>query len=297
MLDFNKPKVEDKKWMQPLIEESGCMGADVSFGSVYLWSDKYDTRVAKFEDFFIRATFTNGKISEYYMPVGKGDMVKAVQGIIDDAKEKNIPLRIELITEDMKEFLEKNFKDVFNFTETRDKADYIYLQEDLASLSGRKYHSKRNHISKFKRETGKYKFKKITSKNYEDALHITREWCKHNGDEDCIKNEMEFCAITKAFKNYKELGLMGGILYVGPHPVAMTVASEINKEICDVHFEKALPIVEGSYPVINNKFAGKLSKFKYLNREEDLGIEGLRRAKESYYPVILLRKFRAELVN
>lgn len=297
MLDFFVPSIDDRQWMQPMIERSGYTGADVSFGSLFLWGEKYKTRVARLDTCFIRATFKEDTLREYYLPVGECDLTEIIGLIVQDAQQRGIAPRISLIPEDRKALLESLFPGQFQFQEEREKADYLYLQEDLANLAGRKYHGKRNHISKFKRTNENYKIEKITKANQKDALYVAREWCILNGDEDCRSSKSEYCAITKALKYFDELEMQGAVLYVDGAPVAMTMASKINDDVCDVHFEKALNTVEGCYPVINNEFSKILSQYQMLNREEDLGIEGLRKAKLSYNPAIILTKYTATPVN
>lgn len=295
-MDFRKPEISDKVIIQNALDKTNFMGCDTSFANTYLWRDYYDIRIGFKGDFVFKAYFENDKPTGYTLPFG-GDNIKwAVDEIIIDARERGIenPL-IGLLTEETANLLQEVYKDKFKFTENPENADYIYLQEDLANLKGKKYHSKRNHISQFVRKYPDYSFKPLTRENFSDALIVAAKWCDIRKDIEGETFGSDYTAIEDAFLHFDELGLFGGIIYVKGEAVAMTVASKIRGDICDIHFEKS--IIDGGYSIINNEFSKTLSDFKYLNREEDLGLEGLRKSKLSYKPVIFLKKYDATLVK
>ena len=186
------------------------------------------------------------------------------------------------------------YGDRFTIEENREDADYIYTVEKLRDLKGRKLSSKRNHIKHFERN-GEWKFKLIESgEDIDSARAFVAEFYKEKGDPDLVK---EADAIEQMFENYEALGFFGGLLYQNGEPVAFTAATQLDQLTMDVHFEKALPGVEGAYTMINREFVKAISeKFpdvEYINREEDMGLEGLRKAKESYHPDVLLMKYTA----
>ncbi len=190
--------------------------------------------------------------------------------------------------------LEDLFPGKFIIEEDRDLADYIYKSEDLINLSGKKYHGKRNHIKRFK--DNNWSFETLTDENMEDCLEMNRQWCVLN---DCGMDESkkaEFCAVKQSFKYYKELGFFGGLLRVDGRVIAYTMAERLNSNTVNVHIEKAFSDIQGAYPAINHEFVFNMaSEYEYVNREEDLGIEGLRKAKLSYNPAILLSKYGVSL--
>ena len=182
----------------------------------------------------------------------------------------------------------------FGFTVDRDYADYIYLRSDLATLKGKKFQSKRNHINKFRNTYPDYKYSPITKDRIQECLELEAKWCKAN---DCDQQEgtgNERRALIYALNHFEELGLTGGILHVNGQIVAFTFGMPINKETFGVHVEKADTTIDGAYTMINYEFANHIpEQYTYINREEDLGIEGLRKAKLSYQPVIILEKYMA----
>jgi hypothetical protein len=159
-------------------------------------------------------------------------------------------------------------------------------------LPGGKYHSKRNHISKFNRSYPKWRFSIINRDNKLDALYVAEQWFKVN--EIPLSSGEEYFAIREALDNYELLHMHGGLLYVDDKPVAMTMGSRINMVTFDVAFEKALTEYSGVYAKINNEFVKTLVGFEFVNREEDLGIESLKKAKLSYHPVAILKRYVGE---
>ena len=184
----------------------------------------------------------------------------------------------------------------FTFTADRDYFDYVYLRSDLATLRGKKYQPKRNHINRFKAAYPNYEYKELTAELVPECLRLESMWCKAN---DCAENEAliaERRSMTDALKHINELDLRGGVLHVNGEIVAFTFGAPINNETFDTCVEKANTDIEGAYAMINNEFANRIpEQYIYINREEDLGLEGLRKAKLSYYPETLLEKYIVEL--
>lgn len=290
MLDFQKPKIEDIKWVAPMVEHCGQIGCDISFATTYLWRNEYDIRICKHNDVYYKAYFTKGNVYGYAFPIGSGNIKNAVDVILQDAKERCVLPMIGMLNETNAELLNRLYPNYFEFTEERDSADYIYSRESLADLPGKKYHAKRNHISKFKRNYEDFCYKSLNSSNFSDAFYVASCWQERSN----INNGKELDAIKEALDNFDRLSLFGGVLYVNNSPVAMTIASQINQKVCDVNFEKAIDIDE-AYAVINNEFAKAQSGYIYFNREEDMGIEGLRKSKLSYNPEFLVNKYTAKV--
>lgn len=289
MLDFYTPTLKDREWIENLTENCGQIGCDVSFATTYLWRNKYDIRVCNYDGVLYKAYFRSDGVSGYTFPIGQKPPKQMLDILMQDAKERGVKPLIGMLNKTNAEILSHLYPDVFEFREERNSADYVYSRENLASLSGKKFHAKRNHISKFKRNNEDYCYKPIDSSNVEDAYFVAHKWHMQN-DSD----KSELYAIREALDNMDAIGLFGGVLYVNSRPVAMTIGSKINSSVCDVNFEKAVD-VDGAYAVINNEFAKAQSSFLQFNREEDLGIEGLRKSKLSYNPDKILMKYTATM--
>lgn len=295
MLEWSIPEAEDEDWINRCIAVSGTMASDASFANIYLLRNKYSTKISRYKDFIIRKYSGKGARCGYTFPLGKGDVAKALAEIEKDAKECGERLQFAFVTEEQKEVLENAMPARFCYSSDAGDSDYIYLRSELASLSGKAFHKKKNHFSKFARTYPDYKYYEIGACNIYDAQKVADAWYyEHLQDEDASQLA-EYKAIKEALENFEELGLIGGIIYVNDSPCAMTIASKINENTVDVHFEKAVGeyALNGGYAAINKLFSEKLDGVTWLNREEDIGIEGLRKAKLSYRPKIMLKKYSA----
>ena len=295
MLEWSIPEAEDEDWINSCIAVSGTMASDASFANIYLLRNKYSTKISHYKDFIIRKYSGKGARCGYTFPLGKGDVAKALAEIEKDAKECGERLQFAFVTEEQKEVLENAMPARFCYSSDAGDSDYIYLRSELASLSGKAFHKKKNHFSKFVRTYPDYKYYEIGACNIYDAQKVADAWYyEHLQDEDASQLA-EYKAIKEALDNFEELGLIGGIIYVNDSPCAMTIASKINENTVDVHFEKAVGeyALNGGYAAINKLFSEKLDGVTWLNREEDIGIEGLRKAKLSYRPKIMLKKYSA----
>lgn len=299
MLEWSTPKLNDGDWIREIVAESGNMGSDVSFANIFLLRNKYDIQICSYRDFFIRHyNGTNGR-KGYTFPIGTGNLSKALDEIFADALNRREKPAFCLVTEEQKSILEEMYAGKFEFESTQADSDYIYSQTELANLSGRAFHKKKNHVSKFTRTYPDYRFEQLGQGNWEDARLVEDIWYyEHMQDEDESQLK-EYNSIKEALEYFEQLELAGGIIYVNDTPVAMTIASKINEETWDIHFEKAIgeSTVNGAYAAINRMFAQTLEGSRWINREEDIGIEGLRKAKMSYHPKILLKKYNAKWIG
>jgi hypothetical protein len=230
-------------------------------------------------------------------PIGEGNLKELCDILAADACMEGKPFLMLGICSDMKDQLENVLPGKLIFTCQRDYSDYIYLHEDLVALQGKKYQPKRNHINKFKKEYN-YEYIPITSNTIPDCLLLEMEWQKTNEQKQGEDASDENQAVVYALRHFEELGLTGGILYANGKAVAFTYGMPVNQDTFGIHVEKADININGAYPMINHEFASRIPKrYIYLNREEDLGIEGLRKAKLSYYPNIVLDKYIAHLAE
>ncbi|HCK23707.1 MAG TPA: hypothetical protein DHW31_02820 [Bacteroides graminisolvens] len=293
MIEFKDITVEDKDTITSFTMNSCRRNCDLSFSNLCSWRFMYNTKFAVIDNFLVFKFWLHGRVS-YMMPVGQGNPEKElIEKLIEDSQLEGEPLRLMGVCQGMKKRLNDILPGKFEFTTNRDYSDYIYLRSDLATLTGKKFQSKRNHINRFKKEYT-YKYVPITPDRVQECLYLEAEWCKAN---DCDKQDgtgNERQAIVFALEHFEELGLSGGILYANDKIVAFTFGMPINKETFGVHVEKADTTVDGAYAMINFEFANHIPEtFTYINREEDLGIEGLRKAKLSYQPETILEKFVA----
>ncbi|MDD4716352.1 MAG: phosphatidylglycerol lysyltransferase domain-containing protein, partial [Oscillospiraceae bacterium] len=222
-----------------------------------------------------------------------------LEALEDDAALRGEPLQFMSLTEENRTALKGYTPDRFSFFRDRAGYDYIYLTSKLADLPGKHLHAKRNHINRFLEENDNWQFELLTRENLGDCLKLDEAWSLESGEQRKTAAKMEVSALMRALEQFQTLKLEGGILRSGGRPVAFTIGEKLNSDTYDVHFEKALKSVTGAYAMINREFARFVrehhSQLQYMNREDDLGLPGLRQAKLSYAPDLMLAKYSAVL--
>ena len=296
MIQFKPIKLDDKESYLPYLLDGKERGCEYSFTNLYIWGRQ---NAAILHDHMVLfSQFDRRTI--YPFPVGNGDKKMIIDAIITDAKERGIACRLTSLSEEDKQTLTNLYPGKFQFHCGRDSFDYVYSIDDLADLPGRTYQKKRNHCNRFKSEHPNYTLEPISSKNLPLVETFTKKWYEtklaENPESDFI---MEQTALSKAFRHFEELDLDGLILLDQGEILAFTMGSLCTPDCIDVHFEKGLGDVNGAYAIINYEFARyireKYPHVRFLNREDDMGIEGLRIAKQRYFPHHMIEKCWAHL--
>ena len=295
MIPFERLSLEQKPEFDALLRHASHRGCGFSFANLYLWGRQCAARLG--DDLLLFSHF--GGKTLYPYPVCAGDPRPALEALMADARERGIPFRLTGLNSEDIENLQSWYPDRFLFHCGRDSQDYVYAIEDLAELKGKKYQPKRNHINRFLSEYPDVTVRPLTEETLPDAMALAERWHQRRSDEE--DTGMERAALNRAFAHWQELGMEGLVLYVGSQVVAMTMGSHLDDETVDVHFEKADLDFPGAYAVINRAFArhirDKYPRVRFLNREEDMGIEGLRKAKLSYQPHHMVEKCWAHLMT
>lgn len=298
MIDFLPLDIERKTEYDKYLMDCGNRGCEYSFANLYLWGRQQAAFLSSQLVFFSQFN----RRSVYLFPIGPGDRKIALDAIIADAKDRGIPCRLTgLMAEDV-ETVERLYPGRFRFHPDRDSYDYVYDIDGLAELRGKKYQKKRNHLNRFLALYPDCRAVPVTEENAEDVRHMIEKWYALREKEDPVADFlMEKVAIFKALDRRKALGMECFALYVNNTCVAMSMASALSETVFDVHFEKALEKFEGVYAAINYFFSRylreKYGAVKYLNREDDMGIPGLRHAKMSYRPDRMIEKSWACLLE
>ncbi len=286
LIPFHKPQLEDYAWAQPLLKRFGGDGSEAAFGTYYLWQRVYDFEIAHHKGFFL-VWCSSG----YFFPMGEGDVQDVLKDLEEDAERRGEPLRF-VFSEPRNQELEALCPGRFEIVENRNGADYIYRVEDLIRLGGKKYHAKRNHISRFVR-SHEYCYEPVeTDLQVRECIEMARRWGETAANPAEAAGELE--AIRAALEHRDELGMVAGLIRVDGQVIAFAAGEPIRDTVFIQHFEKALVSYDGAYAVINHDFMTHcISNYVFVNREEDMGLEGLRKAKLSYLPERLLRKYVA----
>lgn len=281
MLEFKTPSLDDVEKIKEILKNVTGDNCQMCLGSFFNWGPEYNLKIAFAYGCLVTKGGKKGKVN-YCFPQGDGDRRKIIEELM---QEENLHF-YGLIESDVK-FLEKEFPGQFDFEENRDSADYIYLVEDMAELKGKKFHSKRNHI-KFFEKNYNWTYESLTEKNLSDCIRMTEKWIEENEEKIDSGVDTELDVIKRAFDNFTALGFVGGLIRVDGETVAWTLGERLSEDTFCTHFEKAFASYRGAYPIINREFAkNEMSSYTFVNREEDMGLEGLRKAKLSYKPVKL----------
>ena len=291
---FQKPDISDINKLKDMLKRNQYRGCELSVSNLILWADYYHMEYTIVEDTLIlRHTDENGKYRLSY-PIG-ADTEEAEHAIFEMELEYFKELCQEpyfgLIDSVMYDRINQWYPERFRIQYERDWADYIYSREKLTNLAGKKLHGKRNHIKRFQEQNPEWSYETLTEKNVEECVAMAKQWCKENCSKSDEEKKEENNLVIRALRNFQKLSMKGGLLRTKEGVVAITLGSPITNDTFDVSFEKAFSEIEGAYPMINQQFVmHELQDYVYINREEDLGIEGLRKAKLSYHPEILLEK-------
>jgi hypothetical protein len=290
---FRDITIEDRDWIRSCVSETDYKGSNYSFSVIMMWKEAYETQVARFNEFAVfRSRMDDGGFA-YAMPAGRGDLREAVEELRKDAKRHGQPLRIYGVEDSAKFWLKTNMAGEFSYEPDRDSWDYVYDREALATLKGKKYAGKRNHINRFT-EDGDWHYEKLDDTNVDACMDMARLWYDEAVEKGNSTVVEEKVALDIAVRYFKELELTGGVLYKDEKLVAFTIGEALSKDTYHVLIEKAYADINGAYPMINQQYVeNEMSRFKYVNREEDTGLPGLRKAKESYHPAFMVEKYMA----
>ncbi|MDE6036167.1 MAG: phosphatidylglycerol lysyltransferase domain-containing protein [Ruminococcus sp.] len=288
MLDFRDIDISDRNHINRCLAVSDFMGCEYTFANNMAWRRLADSKIAFYKDFYIVCSHTEQNTPYFVMPSGSGDYTELFGELKQYTDSVGVPLTVTGVTEKSLSLFSELFPDSYTIGYDRDSSDYIYLARDLIHLDGKKYHSKRNHLKHFSRYD--YEFSVITEKDFDDCIYFCT--MDYNGRPHNHSSVAEQYAVNTYFTYFQEMGLTGGVIRIDGKVTAVTIGERLNSDTFCVHIEKADKSFDGIYPAINNMFVTSVcSGYRYVNREEDLGIEGLRRSKLSYYPAFLLDKY------
>ena len=285
MLRFKKTEFADAEIIRRFTRSEEELSCENNFVNMLVWQDVYRNMWAC-EDGQLIIKSGWGERTVYRLPYGD-DFEKGMAMIL----AHNGGEMPDFWAPDGERFrlFSSRYADRYQIKENRDAFDYLYLQSDLAALAGKKYHSKRNHIHAFEKRFA-WEFCPITEENTDQVLRCAEKWYAENEDRLDRYMRCEATGIRTMLENREALGISGGVIFADSQVVAFTMGSPVNSEVFDIHIEKALADYAECYTLINREFAKTLSAYRYINREDDMGLEGLRKAKLSYHPALLLPK-------
>lgn len=296
-MDLHKLTLADKEWINEIVMQEDTRSSDFVFGSLVLWNEWEELMCGKFEGRMIVCSKWGG-MRFFFSPIGSGPIAPAVNAIREFCRNEGVPMRISCVTEQNMARMEQEMPGELVFKEMEKYADYIYETDKLADLSGRKLHSKKNHVNKFMSLFPDWRYEELRPEHFEECSRLLKHWQEGHGipeEMEEIKSEDE--SIHIAFSMFDELELEGGVLYANGKLCAFTIGQKCAKDTYMVHFEKADAEVEGSFQMINMEYVRWIRdhypEIGYINRTDDMGHESLRKAKMSYHPFCKGKKFFA----
>lgn len=294
MILFHNIKIEDKEWYNKCLVESGNKGSGFSFANIYAWAGEFKTQLAKVGHCGVCRYYSKEEKRYYYtMPIGGGDRRKEFQELLEAVRIHGQDVLLGELEEKDVVFLQENYPGQFEIEEYRDGWDYVYAKEDLAFLKGKKYAGKRNHIHRFEDDED-WHYEELNRSNMSECKEMAEKWYEAALENDNDDSLMERSALLRLFDGFEEFALTGGVLYKKEKVVAFTVGEPLNQDTYHVMIEKAYKEVQGAYPMINREYVrSQMEGYHWVNREEDLGIPGLRKGKESYHPAFMVKKYIA----
>ena len=283
---FKKITIADRELIERYVANVGEHNCETAYINLLIWQDLYGVSFYTEENALL---IKSSHAGEEVFALPFGDLGKGMERILAYTGDK-LPVFRAQEGPRLDRFARKMGAQ-YDIVALSEDADYIYRKDDLAGLAGKKYHAKRNHIAAFSRQFD-WNYEPIDVRNLADVQACADRWYAENADRLTPELIAEREGIQVLFAHFDTLGLLGGAIRAEGNIVAFCMASYLNDNVVDVHVEKALAAYEGAYAVVNNQFAKRLSDaVQYINREDDMGLEGLRKAKLSYHPVKLLKKY------
>ncbi len=281
--DSRPIELEDKPLIDALLAERQPEISAYTFTNLFAWRQPHGVRLSRIGGSVLPSYTDHGHTC--LEPLGGGDAVETVR----EAFSRSPEIEFGYISEGLAQRLRRDGS--LQVTQDRDNQDYLYLAQDLISLQGRKYDGKRNFVNRFHANSPEYA--RIDGALAAECLEFAHEWCEERSCETVEGMRREQCAVFEMLTHFEALGIVGGALLIDGRIVAFSLGEKLNRETLVVHVEKANASIEGSYQAMNNEFCiHEAADLKYVNREQDLGVPGLRKAKESYHPVRLVETYR-----
>lgn len=294
MTDFSEIKLEDKPYFDSYLNLYNPEISEMTFTNLFMWRNSYKFRYAEICGFLCIIAVPEYDKPFAFMPIGNISNDVFHEVIVKLKKYFNLR-GWELVFKRVPESGLAHFsipgKAENEAAIDRDSSDYIYLTNELIELKGKKFDGKRNHINKFKKQY-EYEYVAMDESHIEECLRITREWCE---ERNCAVHKELYCekkANTELLCNFTYLGCKGALIKVNGRFEAYTTGEMLNKDTAVIHIEKASSKINGLYTFVNQQFCeNEWKDTVYINREQDIGIQGLRKAKLSYNPVKMVNKY------
>jgi uncharacterized protein len=293
--NFKHLDLDDRDFIQEFLWRAQPETSEWTFTNLFIWRLFNRTRWSILDDCLVIQCHPEGYQPFFFQPVGPGDRVAVGIQLLDWMQSTTgEATKIERIDEKLAESF--TLQSGWNVEPVRDQFDYLYPTDDLIQLAGRKYHAKKNRINRVEK-TVAYRYEPLTTDLVHECIRVLIQWCNWR---ECHKSPVmraEFGAVHEALLEFEALKLTGGVLFVADDIKAFTLGELLNDTTVVIHVEKVDPEIPDLFAVINQQFCEKAwSSIPWINREQDLGEPGLRKAKLSYHPAKLVPKYRVQKI-
>lgn len=296
-MNFKPLELADKPVFDRALRQRYYENSWFTFTTFFTWRNNFSTVWTVHDDaLFLR--LQSNRLVYFLTPFAPADrsFAAAVAAAVQESQARGESFIMKGLSPSMCAELEQSFPGRFQMTAQRNYFDYLYRAEDLRTLAGRRYHSKRNFVNRFLMEHADWRYEPLNAGSMADCLQIEKAWCATRGCSGDNLVGAEYQALEESLQNFDVLGLRGGLIRLAGRPAAFSIGETLNADTVVVHMEKAIPDVPGLYAMINRECCRQAwNDAEFINREEDMGEEGLRKAKESYYPVRLVEKYMINL--
>jgi hypothetical protein len=291
---FREIRLEDRNFFHDFFTRFHPQISEYTFTNLFIWRNYYHLEWCLWDECLCVLARPEGSQPFFLPPLGEKNPRDCIKDLLLHFKSQGIKGTVQRVPEDL---VEQHLKDCNHFETAldRDNCDYVYLADDLIKLEGNKFHGKRSHINKFKKNHS-YRYETLTPDLVSKCLEMETEWCNLKHCEIFPSLAGEERAIYEGLKNMETLGFRGGVILINNKVEAFALGEQLNPQTAVIHVEKANPAFDGLYQLINQEFCThEWKNVPYINREQDLGEEGLRKAKLSYHPHHLVNKYTVKL--
>jgi hypothetical protein len=286
--DFTEVNLSHRRIVNDFFTRHPIEASEYTFTNIFSFRLVYNFKLSLLNDTLI--LFKDTDPVSMFCPVGDSHGVSILHDIFNFLDSKNDKSYLERVPES---FIRDYLKGDTNFLvdEERNQFDYLHSVKELIELKGNKFHDKKNHVNQFRRQY-RYEYLSLTPDLIDECLEFEDYWCMVKNCGKYPGLEKERCAILEMLKNFGSLSAKGGVIRVGGKIAALTLGEKMLDTFV-IHVEKANPDIQGLYQVINQEFLmHEAGNCKFVNREQDMGVPGLRNAKMSYNPVKFIKKYR-----
>lgn len=292
----------DKPLLDHYLHSRYYENAHFNFTNFYMWREPFNLQIGE-QDGVLYLGCADGQKAWFLQPFGPEEkMPQAVANIVEHCQAEGREVHFMGLEQSFADWLAALPDYHFTLAGNRDESDYVYLAEKLATLSGRKLHAKKNHLNAFHKLYPQAEYLPITEEIIPACKQELDSWYRlrtatTEPDNPFIAAERQ--GIIEVLDDYAFFGVEGGAMRVDGRIVAFTFGEQLNTDTAVVHVEKADPNMRGAFTAINQAYVANVwqNRVTYINREEDMGLAGLRHAKESYKPVKMIEKFTAKLAD